>query len=54
MIKWLKLKLTLVLLVAVSSTGCALAAVDVLLGENKATHADDQTVDLKTQNAGNF
>jgi len=45
MTKWLKLKIVFVLLIAVSSTGCALGLIDMALGDKKATHADDQSVD---------
>jgi hypothetical protein len=50
---WLKLKLIFVLLLAVSSTGCALAAIDYALGDKKATHADDQSAD-SSGNQGNI
>jgi len=38
-------KFIFVLLVAVSSTGCALGLIDKALGDKKATHADDQSSD---------
>ena len=53
MIKWWKLKLILILLVAVSSTGCAVALIDKALGDKKATHADDQSAETGG-NKGNF
>lgn len=52
MIKWRKLKLIFVLLVAVSSTGCALGLSDMALGDKKATHADDQSVE-SSESGGN-
>jgi len=53
MIKWWKLKLIIVLVVAVSSTGCALGLIDkYYTGENKATHADDQSVE-SSESGGN-
>jgi len=54
MIKWWKLKLIFFLLIAVSSTGCALALLDKALGDKKATHADDQSVGPSEPSSSNF
>ena len=48
------LKLLCVFLIVVSSSGCALALLDVALGENKATHADDQSVEPVESGSNNF
>ena len=45
MIKWWKLKLIFVLLVAVSSIGCALGLLEEYLGDKIATQDDDQSVE---------
>ena len=38
-------RLICVLLIVVSSSGCALGLIKEYLGENVATHADDQSVE---------
>jgi len=48
---WQKLKLTFVLLVALSSAGCALGLIDKYLGEKKASHAEDQSVESSESDA---
>ena len=48
------LKLLCVFLIAVSLSGCALAALDVVLGDNKATHADDQSMESSESDSNNF
>ena len=45
MLRWKKLKIIFILLVAASSTGCALGLIATALGDKKATHADDQSVE---------
>ena len=52
MIKWRRLKLIFILVVAVFSTGCALGLIDKHLGENKASHAQDQSVE-SSESGGN-
>jgi hypothetical protein len=55
MVRWWKFKFMFVLLMAVSSTGCALGMVDQALGDKKAAHADDQSAGpagSETQNSG--
>jgi len=54
MLNWRILKLLCVFLIAVSSSGCALALIDKALGENKATHADDQSVEPSESGNSNF
>jgi len=52
MIKWRTIKLIIVLVMAVSSLGCALALADKALGDKKASHEDDQSAG-SSQSSGN-
>ncbi len=54
MTKCIKLKLVLISFLAVFSSGCALAVADQMLGDKKATHADDQTVESAKPDDNNF
>ena len=53
MIQWRMLKVICVLLITISSTGCALAVAKEFLGDKVATHDDDQSVETGG-NRGNF
>lgn len=45
MLKLWKIKFICILLVVGSTSGCALALIEKALGDKKATHADDQSID---------